>query len=223
MAHTLRAEDAWTLRQATDADLVVIDDGSMGETQCGDTTWEDLSDLNTDWSVVLQDDAVLVDGFRPALDAALDVAGDALVGLYVGTCRPRSWEVQYAVEVADAMDASWLTSSLMLWGVGIAMPTRLIPEFLTWGRSRQAGTDARYDRRLGWFARRIGLPIKYTWPSLVDHADGPSLVAKPRPQRIQPCSRVARRVGVRESYDGPAVEIPRRAEDVPVIHLPQSL
>jgi len=208
MAHPSRTEQFGPLVREIYADAIWIDVEGVGESANGDRTWGSLMHREDYWSVVLQDDALPVPNFRDVVHEALEQSPDALVGLYVGTCQPRRAQVETAVELANATDASWLRADALLWGVGVAMPTHLIPRFLSWGNSRQVGHDAKYDTRLGLFAKRIGLPIRYTWPSLVDHADLPSLVKKSRPARVAPCRRVAYRVGVRESWDGPTVQIP---------------
>lgn len=181
--------------------------GEHGENPTGDRAWRYLAALETDWSIVLQDDAIVVPEFRKHAAAALSHAPQTAVSFYVGTGRPRPLQVEHAIRVADAMGACWLECETLLWGVAVAMPTRLITEFLGWTGTDADGTDAKYDARIGKFFERQGIPVRYTWPSLVDHADGYSFVQIPRPVRV---TRVAHRVGIAEAWDGPVVKIPQR-------------
>jgi hypothetical protein len=67
-----------------------------------------------------------------------------------------------------------MTGALM-WGVAICVPTVTIPEMVAWGdRMRQWRS---YDKRVGQFYKRRHYRTWYTWPSLVDHRDVPSLLA----------------------------------------------
>jgi hypothetical protein len=59
------------------------------------------------------------------------------------------------------------------------------------------------DQRIGVWYRNQMRPVRYTWPSLVDHADGPSLLA----DRARTVPRVAWRVGEPASWDGQVVPI----------------
>jgi hypothetical protein len=61
---------------------------------------------------------------------------------------------------------AWLTHTTLLWGVGILIPTETIPTILT------TPSALPYDRRIGSHFDQV----LYTWPSLVDHADIPSLL-----------------------------------------------
>lgn len=199
MAHIKRMDLALDVFSSVSADVMNVDRGHLGENQNGDQCWETLSRLDSDWSVVLQDDAVPVPDFRAALARALLYAPQTAVGLYVGTGRPFAGIVRYAAERADELDASWLEDRALLWGVGVAMPTAKIQQFLRWA----VGSELPYDQRIGHFWRASRVPVRYVWPSLVDHLDGETIVHLSKPTM----KRVAHRVGARELYDGPVVEI----------------
>lgn len=203
MAHPSRGQMAGRLAEEVDADRIIVDWGQEGELSTGIKTWDTLADLDTDWSIVLQDDALPVLDFRKHAALALSRAPQTAVSFYVGTCRPRQRQVREAIDEADRLDAPWLQADRMLWGPGIAMPTSAIPALVEYWAN---GRDPAYDQRIGFFWQRQGIPINYTWPSLVDHADGGSLVQK----RDVPCPRVAHRIGTRESWEGPVVRIAAR-------------
>jgi hypothetical protein len=149
-----------------------MDDGTLGETRNGDKAWR-MYDRHADWHVVLQDDAILCDQFTIHLRRALEFAPETVVSLYVGTGRPQQKRVEKAVRQADVVRSAWLMAPALFWGVAVAMPTRLVSPFLLWG---QMSANEAYDRRIGSFITRRNQQVWYTWPSLVDHADGPTLL-----------------------------------------------
>lgn len=199
MAHTERVPFVLELQEQVDPDFISWDDGSRGEWANGESLWRMLAEEPTVWSVVLQDDALPIPNFRHHLTEALIHAPATAIGLYVGTCRPRGIQVIDAIEEAEKEGSAWLEADTLLWGVGVALPTAQIPELIEWC----SRAELPYDARIGaWFKRR-GLPVRYTWPSLVDHRDAPSVI----PNRPRPCERVAHRVGVPDRFDGPVIRI----------------
>jgi hypothetical protein len=119
-----------------------------------------------DWHVVIQDDAILCPFFFENLLGALEsVPSKSLVSLYTGRARPLGKRVQLAVDKVN--DDSWLQFWLLMWGVGIVIPSSHIKPMLEFVDDR----DEPYDTRIGIFYQRNRLPIYYTMPSLVDHND----------------------------------------------------
>lgn len=199
MAHISRIDQANQLFQVVDADVISIDRGDLGENPNGDRTWRMLAGADTEWSIVLQDDAIVTFDFREHAETALAYAPYGPVSFYVGTGQPHDGLVKHAVLRADQTGAHWLEDRGMHWGVAIAMPTDAIRDFLTWGEK----SAVRYDRRIGDYWRERGVSTRYTWPSLVDHADGDTIAHRRQPG----VKRVARRVGSRLGWDGPVVQI----------------
>lgn len=201
MAHTARLGAALELAESVGADLFV-DDGSLGENANSDRAWA-AADLDSDWHVVLQDDAVPVPGFRDQVRRALTASPRTVVSFYVGTGMPFSTvgPVRHAISEAGLVDAAWFATDRLHWGVAVAMPTAWVHDYLT----ATAGDPTPYDERIGKYAahhRRA--PVRYTWPSLVDHTDGPTLVehADGLP-RVVP--RHAYKTGERENWNAPTV------------------
>lgn len=119
-----------------------------------------------DWHIVIQDDAILTPSFYENLMGALhNVPSKSLVSLYTGQARPMQKRVSAAVQ--KAYHASWLQFFLLMWGVGIAIPSSHIEPMLEFVADREEP----YDTRIGMFYQRNRLPIYYTMPSLVDHFD----------------------------------------------------
>lgn len=122
-----------------------------------------------DWHVVLQDDAVLTPDFYNNLIGIIEaVPTKTIVSLYTGTVRPFADRVTEAVNKAP--DGSWLTHFMLLWGVGIMMPSEHIERVLDFLDDPRYD-DTPYDTRIGIAFQRNRLPIYYTMPSLVDHDD----------------------------------------------------
>jgi hypothetical protein len=195
MAHHTRIDAAYGLYDFVKGDVMSIDHGPLGEWENGSRTWHMLAEFGTDWSVVLQDDALPVRDFRAHAAAALAVAPNTAVSFYVGTDRPRAEQVLSAVRRAENHDARWLEADHLLWGVGVAVPTAELKDLLEWADRM----DRPYDERLGLWFHRQNRPIRYTWPSLVDHADGVSIQ---HPTKRVPGTRRAHKVGVQEDWVG---------------------
>jgi hypothetical protein len=183
MAHKSRSAEALQLCHLTQA-VLAMDDGRYGENANGDRAWklgavitrpdgEELL-IPTEWTVVLQDDALVTPDFRQHATAILSTAPPTAVSFYVGTGRPLAKRVEIAVQQAEKHQTGWLEHPTLLWGVGVAMPTASVQGFLTWAKNHPS---IPYDTRIGtYWATQKKQPIRYTYPSLVDHADGPSLI-----------------------------------------------
>lgn len=125
-----------------------------------------------EYHLVVQDDALLCRALWDGLTAALPHApAGAVVSLYAGeTRRGAFWRAHTA---AAGGTSSWLLTSRLWWGVAAAYPVEILDRLV-------AGCDTsavrEYDRRVSTWLRRKGVAVAYTVPSLVDHADGPSLL-----------------------------------------------
>lgn len=121
----------------------------------------------SDWHVVIQDDAILTPCFyENILGAIKSVPTRSLISLYTGKPRPMTKRVQTAVDKVQG--ETWLTYWLLMWGVGLLIPTSHIPHMIEFVEDRSEP----YDTRIGIFYQRNRLPVYYTMPSLVDHNDG---------------------------------------------------
>lgn len=121
------------------------------------------------WHVVIQDDAVLTPDFYANLESLVDnLPIKSIVSLYTGKVRPLADRVKEAVDKAG--DGDLLNHYMLMWGVGIALPSSHIEPLLDFiDEPRYEGTV--YDQRVGIFYQRNRLPIYYCIPSLVDHDD----------------------------------------------------
>lgn len=182
-----------------------MDNGTLGCAANHRKVWEWLSkhsvrtNVRTEWCVVLEDDAEPVEGFREQLEQALTVAPSPIVSLYLGTSRPKHWQlfVTDAVQRANQADASWLLGTHLLHCVGVAVRTELAPLMAEWSTHLDQPLD---DHPVGDHM------IAYTNPSLVDHTDDTPVVLHPDGQpRDKP--RKAHRAGTRTTWTTTTVDI----------------
>lgn len=129
--------------------------------------------------LVLQDDALVCRDFRAGLEAALASRApfDTIASLFVGTPHPGATgvaRVRQRVALAEADDCSWLVLPTLRWGLAIVLPAWIIEPMLAWEGGAAFPAD---DQRIGRYCRDVmDWRCWYTWPSLVDHREGPSLL-----------------------------------------------
>ena len=200
VAHTSRIAKAKELQQQVKAEFISIDDGLLGCEANHDHTHRHLSGLPTTWSVVLEDDAEPVDGFTEQLHEALLMSPSPIVSLYLGRRRPPHWQNRILGAIAEAAntESPWIVSTHLLHAVGYAIRTDLLPSLLSHESSHPI------DEHIGDWARRHGHTVAYTVPSLVDHADLPTIVEHRDGQPRRP-GRRAWTVGTRESWSSQSV------------------
>lgn len=192
VAHPERLSLASQLREATQAEQVWVDrrpGGKGAEWRNHMRAWKHALDSGATHAAILQDDAVPVPDFRKHAERAAQERPNSLISLYIGNHRPRTEDVARAVGQAQRIGASWLSAETLFWGVGVIVPTNLIPEIL------EACKDSKYayDQRIGLWAKKTGNKVLYTYPSLVDHADlVTSVLGRKKDQGV----RVAHKVGV---------------------------
>lgn len=175
MAHPKRAELVEHIRSQLDRDVPVVWDERGSRWDTGKRAMLAYDSACTH-HVVIQDDVIPCRDLFAGLTRALEfVPEDVPVCGYVGRVRPYAALVTCAAAEARAKGASWLLMHTLNWGPLIAVPTAAIPEMIAY--CDELKDIPNYDRRLSrfWELKRK-VPIWYTWPSLVDHADGLSLV-----------------------------------------------
>jgi hypothetical protein len=174
------------------ADHLGIDTEMRGGTKNHVAVWRKHADDPADWSVVLEDDAVPVDGFREQLADALAVAPAPIVSLYLGRGYIEDNRIGEILTRADVLGANWIvTQGRILHAVGLAVRKDLLPALV----ANLPRDECPIDRSLSMWARRDGHRVAYSWPSLVEHADGASLVT-----RYRRTERRAWRTGTRDDW-----------------------
>lgn len=211
MAHPQRASMAYQVEARGEIGAIVWDtNGDRWETgrRCLDVG----RGSRADWWLVVQDDAVLPRRFMAGVERALNTVSrlqremqprePAPVCFYVGAAQPFRRTVLEAVReqsktrgALSAIAPAWLRMPELNWGVAVAYPTHLLDRVVIAGDSHP---NQNYDARAGAYFSGRKVPTWYTWPSLVDHREGPSLVP----------GRTARRKALRflgESADAGAI------------------
>ncbi|PKQ59734.1 hypothetical protein B5566_02515 [Mycobacterium sp. MHSD3] len=203
VAHPSRSTMAYYLAYQVGSPCVAIDDMGMGCAANHRRTWEWLALRgHGDWCVVLEDDAVPVPSFREQLADALDHSPAPIVSLYLGRCRPGNAQATIRDHVAYGPDTPWLITNRLLHAVGVAIRTDLVASMVD---HTAALKGCPIDEAISHWAATHQLPVAYTWPSLVDHADTPSLVHGPT--RHHHVRRVAWRTGTRTTWQGEATQL----------------
>src|SRR5512139_644190 len=203
VAHTSRKTMAEQLAEQVSAATVAVDDGRLGCRGNHLQVWKYLAAHDSDWTVVLEDDAVPVDDFRHQLHQALTHTPCPVTSLYLGTGRPPHWQtrIRDAVAKAHANDASYIVTTHLLHAVAAAVKTPLIPHMLAHIEAKQY---LPIDEAISQWAKRAGHSIAYTMPSICQHHDGPTLV-KHRDGSPRNKPRKAWTVGVRTTWTAQAV------------------
>lgn len=205
VAHTKRADQAHQLMETVGAQYMAMDNGTYGCNANHIRCWTYLAKQPTQWSLVLEDDAQPINGFTDQLDQALRQAPTGIVSFYLG--NPTWWKpnipdrarrLTNAGQQADTTNASWIITNEFLHGVGIAVRTSFIPDMLN-GLSATTAID--YAIR-DW-ATHTNRDIAHAWPSLLDHADQPTLIQRLR-RNNQP--RKAWRIGTRKHWTNKTVD-----------------
>lgn len=197
VAHINRIPMTEDLARQTGATVISYDDGTLGCTRNHLNTWKRLSDDDSEWKVVLEDDAVPVDSFQDQLGQALDAAPTGIVSLYLGRLRPPQYQymIQPAIDRAEASGAHWLVSRQLLHAVGIAVRADLLEDMLN-----HLDEETPIDEAINNWVNRKFYRVAYTWPSLIDHADTETLIQHPDGQQREP-GRIAWKTGTRDHWE----------------------
>lgn len=116
--------------------------------------------------VVLEDDALPVQGFTRKVTDWLVRFPDDMLSFYLGTGRPPQYQLEIATKLisADRERADHITMQRLVHAVCYSVPPSLIPKVLKcWDNTKPA------DYAVG---DAYGGPVIYPCCSLVDHADG---------------------------------------------------
>lgn len=210
VAHTKRAQQAHQLMSDVGAAYMNID-GGQNQIGCNANhkkVWQWLADNNTtDWSIVLEDDAV-VEGFVEQAEAALAVAPSPVVSFYFGKHHIPTLDIEQqkrqAVARAQAADAHWITSRQLLHAVAIAIRTEHVADMLA--HINTLPDFFPIDEAITHWTTNNQIDVAYTWPSLVDHADQPTLFTH-HDKMDRPPGRVAHSVGTRTEWTDKSVTL----------------
>lgn len=176
-AHPKRRDLVDELLATLDRPAEVVWDRRNDEWDTGVRAWQAV-DPDADYGLVIEDDAIVCRDLLAGLEKALEhVPAESVVSLYLGNRRPYQHRVKQMVTDANSADVSWIRTTSLIWGVAIAVPVSTIADMLTWCEwNEHPNYDARVAR---YYATVLRWPTYYTWPSLVDHRQVPSLLNHP--------------------------------------------
>lgn len=200
VAHQQRRALADQLAERINADIVSIDDGTLG---CGGNhrhVMRELAGYDSDWSLIAEDDCVPVLNFTGQLHKALTVCPTNMASAYLGKSRPPQYQaaISDALAKAHANDACWITSPHCLHAVALAIRTPLLPPLLKHLSTRNY---LPVDEAISSFCRATKQLVAYTVPSLVEHPDLLPTLVTHRDRAPRPAgSRTAWQVGTRTTW-----------------------
>lgn len=180
--HHSRSGMIRALRERLPTAAVVIDNHNNGPVATARAAWAAYG-KTADWHVVLQDDAIPCENFEVELRRVLKNTS-CPTSLYFG-CGTKYRDVGFTHYSGSTYPVVRLYGDEILpTAVALAMPTHMIPRMLE--RTEKLGAaelgretihwQNRDDIRIAYWLRSEGIPLDYTHPSLVDHADPPSLL-----------------------------------------------
>jgi hypothetical protein len=211
VAHQARIRQADKLVKDLKADAISVDRGNLGPQINHCKTWAKLARVTADdeYAVVLEDDSLPCKDFRTEAGFALRAAARSDVSIasfYLGRQRPIAWQDRVAQAVARAKTegAAWIVGDAVLHGVAVVLRGNMIRPVLDFLTAMDRMLPI--DEALTSFARRNYIECWYTWPSIVEHADTPTLIAHPDGEKREP-GRVAWQFGTRFVWTSRKVEL----------------
>lgn len=203
VAHIARLQHATNLAEQTQANYITVDDSTLGCTKNHIQAWTYHTQQNSQWALVIEDDALPIPNFREQLEKALLTAPTPLVSLYLGQGRPHfQTEINQAITNATNTDAHYITGPNCLHAVAIALQTQHTPSLL---QHLQTPSYDPIDNRITTWATQHQLQTTYTYPSLVDHNDTLPVQAIHDGGR-QP-GRIAHTIGTRPQWENRSVQL----------------
>ncbi len=128
-------------------------------------------------TVIMEDDALPVDGFRDRAAEWLDRFPDDLWSGYLGTGRPPQFQtvIRSEIAAADARGCDHIRLRQLIHGVCYSLPQHHVAAVYSGINARQAA-----DFAIGNAWRAVaGRDVVYPVASLVEHGDGPSIERHP--------------------------------------------
>lgn len=173
MAHPARQEQVDYLLNRLDRDVPVVWDEIGNRWDTGRRSML-AADPDCTHHMVIQDDVLIPFDLLAGLERALSyIPAHAPLCGYIGRLRPQNDRVLELVERARLTKASFITLRKLNWGPLIAVPTKSVIPMIELCDKLDIEN---YDLRLSRYWEGLNTPVWYSFPCLVDHADGPSLV-----------------------------------------------
>ena len=159
MAHPSREEHFEYLKKELGDVPFSIDDG------CG--LWENckrawkLHDPESEYHVVIQDDAIICKGFREKAESILNLNSIAY-SFYWG----HRYRHTFRERNESGLKNGFIVDTMPHWGIAICIPTNLISEMIDFCDKLDIKQD---DERIAQFLKSKGIKIYFPIPSLIEH------------------------------------------------------
>ncbi|HMS74176.1 hypothetical protein [Gordonia sp. (in: high G+C Gram-positive bacteria)] len=179
VAHSARKAAAFDLAIALDASVAYDFEGEFGPGVNHRRAWELAQCPDADWAVVIEDDVVLADNFPDRLAEVLSSAPTPVVSLYAGLHFPRHLAPPLAgyIHAAAQRGERWVQASTLNHAVAVAIRQDLVDDMLD---NIELLVDYMpIDEAITVWCQERGHEVSYCVPSIVDHADGPTLIDHP--------------------------------------------
>lgn len=136
-----------------------------------------LHDEDAEFHLIVQDDAVICADFFPRLEEVLKHGDGLAYSLFYRDKPGVAWPRKAMREAARAgLAQGWFTFPRLQFGVGIVLPTRIIPDLITFV-DEIVDTDKQDDLFMNEYLVAHNMETLYPLPSLVDHRhDGESMI-----------------------------------------------
>ncbi|HCJ7415743.1 TPA: hypothetical protein NVL77_000828 [Enterobacter hormaechei subsp. xiangfangensis] len=172
VAHHSRRTMAEELASKLEADIVFMDEHSAGanSNHLRALRW---AAEQSDRVIIIEEDALPVDGFRYKAQDWLARFPDDMLSFYLGTGRPPQYQKEIAgmLVESDRVNADYLVLSKLIHGVCYSPPQGRLARMLNaWNKTLAA------DYAVG---EAFGGRVIYPCYSLVDHADLPTVERHP--------------------------------------------
>ena len=172
VAHHSRRTMAEELASKLEADIVFMDEHSAGanSNHLRALRW---AAEQSDRVIIIEEDALPVDGFRNKAQDWLTRFPDDMLSFYLGTGRPPQYQKEIAgmLVESDRVSADYLVLSKLIHGVCYSPPQGRLARMLNaWNKTLAA------DYAVG---EAFGGRVIYPCYSLVDHADLPTVERHP--------------------------------------------
>lgn len=156
MAHKERAEFIPYLKEKL-GDVPVVWDNKNDLWDTCRRAWCVARALGYEYSLVIQDDALITWNFREKAESLL--SEDRIFSFYLSRL------LEQRVLMAEEHKQNMVVSEMIFNEVAICMPTKYVSEMVAYCDEHEATTD----QEIGRWARRAGKKIYYPIPSLVSH------------------------------------------------------
>lgn len=163
MAHPSRKEWAEELSHQLECEIYWDTNNTIWDTCKG--AWS-LSDKDSDYHFVIQDDAILCRNFKQRVQDFVEKSvkehGETAFQLYFGRGR----FLKKRADIVSAIELGYYKQRKCAWGVAIGLPTRLIPEMTRYGDGHYAWQD---DTKIKYYLLQKDIHTVFPIPCLVDH------------------------------------------------------